>query len=115
MPFGTSLGLSRDALTGFESSSINALQELREVERYVATRLAGETPVNTSAVVDRVSYCDGTLQNETRLHRNKDGTTNTVGPYWYFKHVQDGKLRTVYIGKHDDVEDAKRVVDAKLS
>jgi hypothetical protein len=56
-------------------------QELREVELYVATRLAGETPVNTSAVADRVSYRDGTLQNKTRLHRNKDGKTNTVGPY----------------------------------
>ena len=90
-------------------------EELRQVERYVASRLAESPAVNTSTVVDRVSYRDGTLQNEKRIHRNKDGTKNTLGPYWYFKHVRDGKLRTVYIGKHDDVEDAKKLVDAKLS
>jgi hypothetical protein len=90
-------------------------KELRHVERYVASRLAESPAVNTSTVVARVSFRDGTLQNEKRIHRNKDGTKNTLGPYWYFKHVRDGNLRTVYIGKYDDVEDAKRVVDAKLS
>ncbi len=90
-------------------------EELRQVERYVADRLAESPAVNTSNVVDRVSYRNGTLQNEERIHRNKDGTKNTLGPYWYFKHVRDGKLRTLYIGKYDDVEHAKRNVDAKLS
>lgn len=89
--------------------------ELRQVEKYVDSRLAESQTVNSSAVIERVSYRNGTLQNETRLHRNKNGTTNTLGPYWYFKHVRDGKLQTIYIGKHNDVEGAKRVVDEKLS
>jgi hypothetical protein len=88
--------------------------ELQVVKDLVDTLLAAETG-STSRVKERVLYRGGSLQNEYRLYNTAAGNETKAGPYWYYKTVEDGKIRTLYIGKYDDVEDAKRIVDAKLS
>jgi hypothetical protein len=65
-----------------------------------------------STVVERRSYRNGLLQSEVRTYtRKKDGTEVRRGPYWYFHYREDGKQKTLYIGK---TEEPETVVDSKL-
>jgi hypothetical protein len=64
-----------------------------------------------STVLERRSYRNGLLQSEVRTYTRKDGTEVRRGPYWYFHYRQDGKQKTLYIGK---AEEPERVVESKL-
>lgn len=54
-----------------------------------------------SEVVERRAHENGVLQAEVRRQRNKDGTEREFGPYWYFKYAENGRVRSVYLGKTD--------------
>jgi hypothetical protein len=58
--------------------------------------------------VGRRDYRDGLLQLETRHYAP---TGDARGPYWYYHYRQDGRQRTLYVGKTDEPES---VVDTKL-
>ena len=57
-----------------------------------------------SYVVEQRAHADGWLQAEMRVYVRKDGTRAERGPYWYFRHHQDGKQKKAYLGKTDDPE-----------
>jgi hypothetical protein len=61
-----------------------------------------------STVAERRSCGRGILQLEYRAN-TKTGTQR--GPYWYFYWREDGKQRSLYLGKTDDPE---RVLPEKL-
>jgi hypothetical protein len=64
-----------------------------------------------STVLERREYRNGLLQLEGRAYRRKkDGELTERGPYWYFHYREDGRQRTLYIGKTDNPE---AVVDEK--
>jgi len=60
------------------------------------------TPV--SDVLEYRPHSDGYLQYEVRRYRRKDGSMKEHGPYWYFRYHEDGRQRTLYLGKTDDPE-----------
>ncbi len=62
-------------------------------------------------MLERRSYRHGLLQLEARTYTRKDGTGARRGPYWYFHYREDGKQKTLYIGK---TEEPETVVDSKL-
>jgi hypothetical protein len=58
-----------------------------------------------STVTERREYRNGVLQLEGRAYRRKkDGELTERGPYWYFHYREDGKQRTLYVGKTDNPE-----------
>ncbi len=57
-----------------------------------------------SGMVEYRAHEDGTLQAEVRRHVRKDGTASERGPYWYFKYNDNGRRRSIYLGKTDDPE-----------
>ena len=59
-----------------------------------------------SDVVERRTHADGLLQAEIRRQRRKDGSYGEFGPYWYFRYVEGGRVRNIYLGKTDDPEAA---------
>jgi hypothetical protein len=70
--------------------------------------------LKTAEVVGREHYHNGALKLEYRYYNpKKGGQPRRRGPYWYFKYVgDDGKLKTIYIGKCS-LEEAKRRTDGK--
>jgi hypothetical protein len=65
---------------------------------------------STSEAVEYVPHKDGHLQ--LTYHYTKKGTRR--GPYWYFVYHEQGKQKSIYIGKCS-VEEAKKRVDEKRS
>jgi hypothetical protein len=63
---------------------------------------------STSEAVEYVPYKDGHLQ--LTYHYTKKGTRR--GPYYYFVYHEQGKQKSIYIGKCS-VEEAKKRVDEK--
>ena len=57
--------------------------------------------VSASSVVERRDYQHGILQLEYRANP-KTGTKR--GPYWYYHYREDGRQRTLYVGKTDEPE-----------
>jgi hypothetical protein len=55
-------------------------------------------------VLERRSYGQGVLQLETRAYRRKDGSVAERGPYWYFHYSEQGRQRTIYVGKTAEPE-----------
>ena len=84
--------------------------DLMKVKKYVDRRL--EDRNKGSVVVEYVPHRDGHLQAEKRSYIRKDGRRTERGPYWYFRHHEDGKQKTMYMGKMD-LEEAKAEVDRK--
>lgn len=80
------------------AEELNLLQESIDRRR----RQMGDGPVST--VRERRSYRNGILQLEQRAYRRKDGGLTERGPYWYFHYREEGKQRTLYLGKTDDPE-----------
>lgn len=71
---------------------------------------------STSEVLHYVPHADGTLQLEKRIRIGKDGRVIKTGPYWYFRHMAEGRQRMRYIGKtepEDDVQAAKEALAKK--
>jgi hypothetical protein len=64
-----------------------------------------------STVLERRGYRNGLLQLEERTYTRKDGSEVRRGPYWYFHYRDDGKQKTLYIGK---TEEPEAVVDRRL-
>lgn len=62
-------------------------------------------------MLERRSYRHGLLQLEARTYTRKDDTGTRRGPYWYFHYRENGKQKTLYIGKTEELE---TVVDSKL-
>jgi hypothetical protein len=78
------------------------LERVREAVERRREKLAQST------VVTRRSYGSGILQLEYRINP-KTGTQR--GPYWYFHYREEGKQRTLYVGK---TEDPEKVLTEKL-
>lgn len=72
--------------------------ELERVRETVEARRGEQVQSN---VVERRSQGGGLLQLEYRANP-KTGARR--GPYWYFHWREDGKQRTVYVGKTDEPE-----------
>ena len=73
------------------------LERVREAVERRQKRLAQST------VVELRSFGNGILQLEYRTNP-KTGTQR--GPYWYFHYREEGKQRTLYVGKTADPEEA---------
>jgi hypothetical protein len=79
----------------------------RELDRLQAAidRRRGELKGKLSTVVERREYRNGVLQLEGRAYRRKkDSELTKRGPYWYFHYCEDGRQRTLYVGKTDNPE-----------
>jgi len=85
-------------------------RDLVAVKRYVNGRL--EDRNKESLVVEYVPHRDGHLQAEKRTYTRKDGGRTERGPYWYFRYHEDGRQKTMYVGKMG-LEEAKAEVDRK--
>lgn len=57
--------------------------------------------VSASSVVERRDYGNGILQLEYRANPK---TGKQRGPYWYYHYREDGRQRTLYVGKTDEPE-----------
>jgi hypothetical protein len=83
-----------------------------ELDRVRATVDTMSRASKGSTMLERRSYRHGLLQSEVRTYtRNKDGSEARRGPYWYFHYREDGKQKTLYIGK---TEEPEAVVDRRL-
>ena len=90
-------------MTGAELATVeDAVSARRRV--LAGTEAAPADPV--SYVVEQRPHADGWLQAEMRVHVRKDGGRTERGPYWYFRYHQDGRQRTLYVGKTEDPEAA---------
>ena len=67
-----------------------------------------EQLIKQSTVAERRNYGRGILQLE---YRSNPKTGTQRGPYWYFYWREEGRQRSLYIGKTDDPEG---VLSAKL-
>src|SRR5829696_2528630 len=75
------------------------LDRMRAAVEAVASRSGSST------VLERRSYRHGLLQLEVRTYTRKDGSEARRGPYWYFHYREDGRQRTLYVGKTDEPEE----------
>jgi hypothetical protein len=57
--------------------------------------------VKQSTVVERRNHGKGILQLE---YRSNPKTGTRWGPYWYFYWREDGRQKSLYVGKTDDPE-----------
>ena len=80
------------------------LERLRDVVEDRLRALAVKLKPSSS-VLERRSYGQGVLQLETRAYRRKDGSVAERGPYWYFHYREQGRQRTLYVGKTDEPEE----------
>ena len=87
-------------------------QDLDRIQDAIDRQRGGGPKKKQSTVLERRDYCNGILQLESRAYqRKKDGELTERGPYWYFHYREDGRQRTLYVGKTDNPE---VVVDEKL-
>ena len=91
------------AVAGLDAEGLGKLQAAVDRRRALLGR--------ESAVLERRNHRNGVLQLETRAYRRKGGELTERGPYWYFHYREDGRQRTLYVGKTDGPEAA---VDEKL-
>jgi hypothetical protein len=82
-----------------------------ELDRVRAAVDAMSRASKGSTMLERRSYRHGLLQSEVRTYTRKDGSEARRGPYWYFHYREDGKQKTLYIGK---TEEPEAVVDRRL-
>ncbi len=87
---------TRDDLTTLRSRIFGELAR-RDVE--------GEPKITGPMVVEIRPHADGLLLLEKRIFTPKTGGPSKVrGPYWTFRYQEDGKTKSLYIGKTDDPE-----------
>ncbi len=92
--------------------------ELKDLRRRIFEEISrrdreGEPEVTGSMVVESRPNADGLLLLEKRTFTPKSGGPPKVrSPYWTFRYQEDGKRRSIYIGKTDDPE---RVLKEKRS
>lgn len=87
---------SRDDLTTLRSRIFGEIAR-RDVE--------GEPEVTGSMVVESRPHVDGLLLLEKRIFTPKTrGPPKVRGPYWTFRYQENGKRKSLYIGKTDDPE-----------
>jgi hypothetical protein len=80
-------------------------QELDSLQDAMDRRRGELKKKRQSTVLERREHRNGVLQLEGRAYqRKKDGDLTERGPYWYFHYRQDGKQRTLYLGKTDNPE-----------
>ncbi len=72
-----------------------------DLERVQAALDRRRQRVSASSVVERRDYGNGILQLEYRANPK---TGKQRGPYWYYHYREDGRQRTLYIGKTDEPE-----------
>ena len=87
----------REIIEAISTMSGPELERVREGVERRRERLAQST------VIERRSFGSGILQLEYRTNP-KTGTQR--GPYWYFHYREEGRQRTIYVGKTDDPEGA---------
>ncbi len=87
---------TRDDLTTLRSRIFGELAR-RDVE--------GEPEIIGPLVVESRPHADGLLLLEKRIFTPKTGGPSKMrGPYWTFRYQEDGKTKSLYIGKTDDPE-----------
>ncbi len=87
---------TRDDLTALRSRIFGELAR-RDVE--------GEPEIVGPMVVSSRPHADGLLLLEKRIFTPKGGGPPKVrGPYWTFRYQEDGKRKSLYIGKTDEPE-----------
>ena len=87
-----------DHITQMDVQELDRLQEAIDRRRSALRK-------SQSTVLERREYRNGVLQLEGRAYRRKkDAELTERGPYWYFHYREDGKQRTLYIGKTDNPE-----------
>lgn len=84
---------SRDALTVLRSRIFSELAR-RDVE--------GEPEITGPMVIESRPHAEGLLLLERRTFTPKTGPPKVRGPYWTFRYQEDGKRRSIYIGKTDN-------------
>ncbi len=89
-----------------EIARAEAALEKRRRELGLGAGGEGAVAPALSDVVERRTHADGLLQAEVRRQRRKDGSYGEFGPYWYFRYVEDGRVRNIYLGKTDEPEAA---------
>ena len=86
--------------------------DLKDLRRGIFEELTrgdreGEPEIIGSMVVESRPHADGLLLLEHRTFTPKTGgPTRTRGPYWTFRYQDEGKRKSIYIGKTDDPERA---------
>ncbi len=87
---------NRDDLTTLRSRIFGELAR-RDVE--------GEPEIIGPLVVEIRPYADGLLLLEHRVFTPKTGGPSKLrGPYWTFRYQENGKTKSIYIGKTNDPE-----------
>ncbi len=87
---------TREDLTALRSRIFGEMAR-RDVE--------GEPKITGPMVVETRPHADGLLLLEKRIFTPKTGGPSKVrGPYWTFRYQEDGKTKSLYIGKTDDPE-----------
>jgi len=85
-----------ERIDAMDTEELDRLQAAIDRRR---SQLAGDQVLPSagpsSTVVERRAYGSGVLQLEKR---------GESGPYWYFHHREDGKQKTVYLGKTEAPE-----------
>jgi hypothetical protein len=79
-------------------------EQLDQLQRAINQRRQqlGDGPLST--VVERRDYQNGILQLERRAYKRKDGKLTERGPYWYFHFREEGRQKTMYLGRTDNPE-----------
>jgi hypothetical protein len=104
-----------ERIRGMTEEELRAIEDAVSARRRELGNLGGEARSSrgpVSYVVSQRPYADGWLQAEMRVHVRKDGGRTERGPYWYFRYHQQGRQRTLYLGKTDEPEavlEAKRI------
>ncbi len=88
---------TRDDLTALRSRIFSELARRDE---------EGEPEITGPMVVETRPYADGLLLLEHRVFTPKTGPPKIRGPYWTFRYQDEGKRKSLYIGKTDDPEAA---------
>jgi hypothetical protein len=87
---------TREDLTTLRSRIFSELAR-RDVE--------GEPEIIGPLVVESRPHADGLLLLEHRVFTPKTGGPSKLrGPYWTFRYQEDGKTKSLYIGKTDEPE-----------
>ena len=104
---GRLIGLEEiiEQIKSMDRGELGLLEEaLRRRWRELGDSVPEEKRTPVSDVLEYRPHADGYLQYEVRRYRRKDGSMKEHGPYWYFRYHEDGRQKTLYLGKTDHPE-----------
>jgi len=107
---GTTSGTNPDATDGGLVGRVRHLTEEALLRAVIGAARARLEELGMKNVVETRVHGDGRLQLEYRGRRSRNGEKR--GPYWSYKWFEDGRSRSLYLGKTDEPE---AVLEEKLS